>query len=94
MGDAQSRLDLPFCEEVQAIKLEGFTGYVTYPVTIRMYLCGRVVGTQVLDRPGDIYHARGATEDMDGAITSRASSCWRIGISSPNRSGSPTISVA
>jgi hypothetical protein len=46
------RLDLPFCEDVHAIKLEGFSDYVAYPVTIRMKLCGRVVGAQVLDRPG------------------------------------------
>ena len=46
------RLDLPFCEDVHAIKLEGFSEYVTYPVTIRMKLCGRVVGAQVLDHPG------------------------------------------
>jgi hypothetical protein len=46
------RLDLPFYEEVRAIKLEGFSGYLTYPATIRMNLCGRAVGTQGLDRPG------------------------------------------
>jgi glycosyltransferase involved in cell wall biosynthesis len=46
------RLNLPFCEEVQAVKLEGFTAHVTYPATIRMYLGGRAVSTEVLDRPG------------------------------------------
>jgi glycosyltransferase involved in cell wall biosynthesis len=45
-------LDLPFCEEVQAIKLEGFSDYVTYPLTIRMKLCGRQIIHQPLDRPG------------------------------------------
>ena len=37
---------------MHAIKLEGYSEYVAYPVTIRMKLCGRVVGAQMLDRPG------------------------------------------
>jgi glycosyltransferase involved in cell wall biosynthesis len=46
------RLDLPFCEDVEAVKLEGFSDYIAYPLVIRMKLCGRKVSNQVLDRPG------------------------------------------
>jgi glycosyltransferase involved in cell wall biosynthesis len=46
------RLNLPFCEDVQGVKLDGLSDYIAYPVTIRMKLCGQPVGVQTLERPG------------------------------------------
>ena len=46
------RLDLPYCEDVEAVKLEGESNYVTYPLTIRMKVSGREVSQQILDGPG------------------------------------------
>jgi glycosyltransferase involved in cell wall biosynthesis len=46
------RLELPYCEDVEAVTLEGFSDYIAYPLVIHMKLCGRRVNNQVLDRPG------------------------------------------
>jgi glycosyltransferase involved in cell wall biosynthesis len=46
------RLDLPYYEDVEAVKLEGASDYVNYPLSIRMKVNGRGVSQQILDGPG------------------------------------------
>jgi hypothetical protein len=46
------RLALPYLEEVEAVRLEGFSNYVTYPLTLRMKLNGHRTSELVVEVPG------------------------------------------
>ena len=46
------RLDLPYCADVDGVKLEGLSDYVTYPLVIRMRVSGCRASDLRLDGPG------------------------------------------
>lgn len=46
------RLDLPSTEDVEAIRLEGWSGYLPYPVTLQMKASGRKVAQLRLEQSG------------------------------------------
>jgi glycosyltransferase involved in cell wall biosynthesis len=43
---------LPYLEEVEAVKLEGFSNYLTYPLTLRLRINGRRASEVVVKGPG------------------------------------------
>jgi glycosyltransferase involved in cell wall biosynthesis len=43
---------LPYFEEVEAVKLEGFSNYLAYPLTLRLRINGRRAGEVVVEGPG------------------------------------------
>lgn len=43
---------LPYLEEVEAVRLEGFSNYLAYPLTLRLRINGRRAGEVVVDGPG------------------------------------------